>query len=533
MAKKQAAKAKEPDADKLIKGAIDAGRLARQNREPFGDCPYSMDDPLRAKWEQGWNDEIAHETKPEVLLNQLKEIGVTTGLGDLEMLSFFQRTALLDWIDRGMDIIDDDEVGKLRPGFVRYTDKVIPADENEAEYRVIAFDGSTAPEPATELEKPQLPAIAPLAAIPPQNEHEASLRDLLTQLDNLGVLIEETQWRRLNLSEESEKSVRTWAKWRTEDQSNRSPLPLFLQPFASEALKAEWTAYAEGQERARQEKFRVTFDKPSVVAPGEDDEGKIKVVAKASAEDLPGGMADRLFRYKRCKIHFSTRTIEQWDQAELFDSNPIYATISDVSGYKASRHETSFSFLVDQETLGVQAAFKELWGFTGTVQVEVLGVADGAKKKPSENSGTSKPLAGQKSLPGTDDEDDEEEDLEEEDPDPVQYLVAHDGDLKVSMEVYKESDGWYVDVDADTPEGWEAENDDIATTMQPRDTPIKALETRVGQIIDHWQQWKDNPSADQVIRQLRMWVVELSNGTDPAAIQAAVEAERNHGAVSA
>lgn len=533
MAKKKAALKKAVDPQALHKAAFEAGRLARQNREEFKANPYGPDDECAKHWEDGWIEEINTESDPRILINELNDCGITTSIADLELLSKTQRYKLLDWKDLFEDDYDPVVMLGMRPGFVKPTGKMTEASADGPAMHIIEF---VQPGPESVDEAPvaaaNVSAIPPLEVIPPANEQEVDLRQLMTDFDNAGVAIDETQWRTLKPDEQN--TCRTWVKYRL--QGTLSPVPYCLIPWASEKLKGEYATYAEDQEKARQVRLPVTFDKPSVVAPGEDDEGKIKVVAKAAAEDLPGSLADRLFRYKRCKIHFSTRKADQWEQMELVDANPIYVTISDVSGYKASRHETSFSFLVDQEVLCVNAAFKELWGFAGSIVVEVLGVADG-KKRHAEESGESAPEAAskpahkpdpkQKTLPGAGDDEDAGDD---ETPD-TEYLFAESGDLKVAGTVHKDSDGWYVDIDADTPDNWECENDDIDGTMSPRTSPVLAIEARLGQIVDHWQQWKDNSDADQIIRQLRFWLVELNAGKTPAEIQAAAEAERNASAV--
>lgn len=464
--------------------AYDEGKLARIARAPLSSCPYPAADPKAKEWEKGWNDQLADTIAPDALEYDLKAYDLQAELEDLEQLSDAQRLDLSDWLDKA-DELDGTAFRAAAPPFVQVTDG-------------------------------RLTFVAPVATVA-DNEHQADLAQLMTDLDNVGVSLDETQWRALNLSEESERSVRTWVKYRMQDPANRSPLPLCLQPFASEALKAEWAPYAADQERARQERLAVQFDKPSVVAPGEDDEGKIKVVAKAAKEILPGGLADRLFRYKRCKIQFSTRSPDQWDQGELFESHPIYTAISDVSGYKASRHETSFSFLVDQEELTVQAAFKELWGFHGTVIVEVLGEAVGKKRNDESDGEATAPDPRQQSLPGTADTD-----AEPQAP-AIEYLLAKAGDLQIRGTVYHEDAGWFVDIEADTPGGWETGNADIKDEMHPRDTAAKALETRVGQIIDHWANWKYdenglNGDVTSILDQLRTWLKELDKGTAPEAI---------------
>jgi hypothetical protein len=128
-------------------------------------------------------------------------------------------------------------------------------------------------------------------------------------------------------------------------------------------------------------------------------------------------------------------------------------------------------------------------------------------------------------LPGAGDDSDSDDN--EEEPQDTTYLFAESGELNVKGTVYKDSDGWYVDIDADTPESWECENDDIDGTMSPRTSPVLAIEARLGQIVDHWQQWKNNSDADQIIRQLRFWLVELNAGKTPAEIQVSAEAERS------
>lgn len=356
---------------------------------------------------------------------------------------------------------------------------------------------------------------------PPANEHEAALVAMLKDLDNLGVQMVESDWRQL--SDGDQRSVEAWIANRKSGQE--SLVPLCIRDKATADLRGEIETYQDRQQAARRVTLPCTFLKPAISAKDDDGNRRIKVSANIPFAYLRGGECDRLFRFKECRIEFSPRSFDQWDGLPGVEEAlpPATTVVADLSGYHASRHFTKIGFLIDESDVFSKDDAFDLEGCSGSIRIEVLG---GAKEKKSDEDDSEPEADDRPTLPGVEDH---EEDLSGE----AAYAIAvdYENDLKVMAVTRKETDGWYVDIDADTPDGWEAENDDI-TTMLPRDTPLKALETRLGQIVDHWQQWKDSPGADSIIRQLRQWLVELSKGTSPAEIQGMVESARNEGVVA-
>lgn len=452
------------------------GFAARGRRSSIATCPYAETNPFRVIWEAGWHAARIAEADCSALLHSLHRAGLTTALLDLDPLDDEQRFALIDWLDSRPVLVTPPDTDPRRhfldqrPDWVIMTGQIIPADDDQPELQVIAFespgrslplhslsssllcsglhttDGASPiaqaahvrrPAHANECQNPtqdsegslaqerpratpalphassrsdgsgdavawdEVPPVAnvghscgpasanpasiastrgtlpPLREEPPASEAESRLQDLLRALDDVGVQLVEEQW--LAFSDADQHFCTRWVRGRL--QGIMSPVPYCLLPYATTQLKAEYAPYIDECRPTRSERLPITFDKPGVIAAGDDDdEGKIKLIVKAPYEHLPGALADRLFRDTTCRIHFSTRRPSQWDQQELFAAHPIYVTQSDIKGYKATSDDTSFSFTVDQQTLSIESAFKHLWGHPGTAIVERISRATKAPK---------------------------------------------------------------------------------------------------------------------------------------------------------
>lgn len=528
MAKKKAAPKKSVDPQALHKAAFEAGRLSRQNREEFKANPYGPDDECAKHWEDGWIEEINIESDPRILINELNDCGITTSIADLELLTKTQRYKLVDWRDIFEDDYDPVVMLGMRPDFVRPTGKMTEVTADFPAMHIIEFvqPGPEAADSAP-VAAANVSAIPPLEVIPPANDEEVDLRQLMTDFDNAGVAIDETQWR--TLKEDEQNTCRKWVKYRL--QGTMSPVPYCLMPWASDKLKGEYATYAEDQEKARRAILPCQFHKPSISKRDEEGNRRVTISMSIPLASARGNDCDRLFRFKKTALEFSRRSADQWDvlpgtEAALL---PVVSATVGFKDYHGCKDHNRVKFSISEELLSMVEAY-ELEDAMGSIRVTVLGDMSADDEEdgevaPAAPKTTHKPDPKQKTLPGSGDDSDSDDN--EEEPQDTTYLFAESGELNVKGTVYKDSDGWYVDIDADTPELWEYENDDIDGTMSPRTSPVLAIEARLGQIVDHWQQWKNNSDADQIIRQLRFWLVELNAGKTPAEIQVAAEAERS------
>lgn len=425
--------------------AYNQGFAARGHRVAVEACPYGDTDPFRLIWQAGWHAARIAEADCSALLHSLHRAGLTTALLDLDPLDDQQRFTLIDWLESRPDGVTSNQTFPWqqflarRPPWVTITGQAVPAEDDQPELIVIAFDLprqslclqalthellqsglNTGNDPIRDAANacgrggetllldgesktghaPGMPLTAAAGTAPspanrsypvtetltrPTSHHSlssshagrsaceahADLRDLLRDFDDIGVQLVEEQWQ--SLGDADQHLCTRWLRGRL--QGIMSPVPYCLIPFATMQLKAEYAPYIDECRPTRSERLPITFDKPGVIAAGDDDEGKIKLIVKAPYEHMPGALADHLFRDTACRIHFSTRRPSQWNQQELFAAHPIYVTQSDIKGYKATRADTSFSFTVDQQTLSIESAFKHLWGHPGTAIVERIGRA--------------------------------------------------------------------------------------------------------------------------------------------------------------
>ena len=400
MAKKKAVATEVSPEQARAKQLHDLGGLARTNRESLDQSPFAMDDPQRVEWERGWLEQRKAECQTEILFWGLQQVGVATALADLDQLDAPQAIALSDWIDYApVDEHDGDATAAwlaALPVPMRLTGETVPADEERPECRVIEFTLPALPpldhSPATETVStaatvsPQDHETNPYSDLPPSAVHDA---DLMLAFDNIGVAIDETQWRRLGQSERD--AALRWLNGRR--IGVLSPVPSFLMPFASPKLKGEHAIYwDEVVEERRRVLMPCEFGKPSPNKPEDGDE-QIKMTVVVPVEHLSAATADDLFGWKRCKIEFSRRAITDWGQAELPNVDGprrILTAVADVSGYSRTRHNFKFGFLVEVDELEIAEAF-DMWKARGSCRVEVLG--EPITKKSDDESHAPTPAA--------------------------------------------------------------------------------------------------------------------------------------------
>ncbi len=398
MAKKKAVavKSAEPSVSKRL---YNEGQLARTDRQSLDQSPYAVDDPQRVEWERGWLEQRQAECRAESLCYGLQEVGVTTALADLDQLDAPQAIALLDWIDYApVDEHDGDATAAwlaALPVPLRLTGETVPADEERPECRVIEFTlpplppfetptevGSVADasgeETPTSAEHERACDTNPFSDLPQSEVQDA---DLMLAFDNLGVAIDETQWRRMEQIDRD-----TALRWLNGRRIGvLSPVPSSLMPYANAKLKGEYAIYWDAAvEERRCVLIPVKFGKPSVSKP--DDGQTIKMTLAVPVDQLSPDSADALFRYKRCRIGFSRRATTEWDQPELpgvKSLNSIITTEADVSGYQVTRHDRKFAFLVEEALLSIPDAF-DLWECRGSCRIEVLGEPISKKKNEDE-----------------------------------------------------------------------------------------------------------------------------------------------------
>ncbi len=393
-------------------------------------------------------------------------------------------------------------------------------------------DGDTATKPARkratkaaqEQTSNEPTQLAPLGQIPPRDEFEFDMRELLTQFDDHGVAIDETQWR--ELTDEQQRVATEWLKNRRVDVLTL--VPHFLIRYASEQLKNEFEAYREGQVNARRVLMPVTFGKPSFNK-NDDGEEMTKLALKIPADNLSDATAGALFRWKRCRIEVSRRPINEWDQAELpamaDGDRRIITAEADISGYKASRHFTDVAYWLDAALLRPEEAL-DWWKSQGSVRVEVIGEPL-SKSDESEQAETSEaddvaPQRPRPTLPNL-----EPVDMVE----PITIVVAKTDEYELSIDYHRNRSGWWTTLASDGPNGWESEQDYPEIPL--RQSAEQAVEARIGQQVDAWSKLCADPhvqsrrefheQAMDIVAQMKHWLSELSQGKRVADVAAQLQ----------
>lgn len=383
----------------------------------------------------------------------------------------------------------------------------------------------TAPKCASPAPKSES-SLPPLKSIPPDNEQEEKLRELLNDLDNLGVAIDETEFRKL--SDAAKRMAERWVSDRKTKSNGPALVPPCLDPWASKELLAEWSPYYLDQEETRKTGFPVSFGKPSVSkAVDEQTPGMITMKLIIPDDSLSGNMADALFKHKRLKIEFSRRGLNDWKQKVVDPEGDrrIVACEADVSGFKTTRHNRQFQFLVSETLVCIAEAFDTFWGSKGSARVEVLGepapVArdENGVHKPKAKPGKGKtPAAG----PG-------QTLFDKERDQPIgeteTVILANTGLFSVETGLFKTKAGWLTTCDITSSEGFSSITKETQDNMQPRPDQEQALEARLGRIVDFWAALPvpkaagENKEHNLVLTGLKDWLNRLTKGEKIDAIQ--------------
>ncbi|WP_397570625.1 hypothetical protein [Schlesneria sp. T3-172] len=212
---------------------------------------------------------------------------------------------------------------------------------------------------------------------------QVDLAELMNAFDNVGVLIEETQWRAL--SDEEQGIAARWCNSRK--TGVLSPVPTCLQPFASKALLDEIAPYRAEQEVVRRSLMRCKYGKPSPTKPdGDDCEEKIKMTFQVPLEEISPSRADELWGWTRIELEFGLRKANEWDQANLPGMSQIITCITEVKRYVRTHTDWQFSCFVPKDELTLVDAFDTFWKSNGSCRITPLGDAtDESSRDESEN----------------------------------------------------------------------------------------------------------------------------------------------------
>jgi hypothetical protein len=238
-------------------------------------------------------------------------------------------------------------------------------------------------EPETPAEAPtETPSTGHDFADPDVVASQVNLADLMDAFDAVGVLIEETQWRAF--SDEERAVGERWCSSRK--NGVLSPVPSFLQPFATKTLLDEIAPYNEMQESGRKTAFPCVFEKPSALKKTDDGQ-MLKIGVKVSQAYLSDSEVGRICKRKHCRVEFSLRKFDEWNQPDLpgvETDRRIIVTKSNITGFKWASGCWSFTFLVDTKNLTIGDA-NDMWMLSGSCQIEVLGEAVKGKHDEDEN----------------------------------------------------------------------------------------------------------------------------------------------------
>lgn len=211
---------------------------------------------------------------------------------------------------------------------------------------------------------------------------ETDLAALCQAFDNHGVSIVESQWR--YLSDEDQGIAARWL-------NNRkigvlSPVPYSLLQYSTDALKKEYSMYADEQRLIRKVVMLCEFGKHSETKPdGDDSEPRIKMTLKVPIDDLSASTANELFGWKRSRVEFGRRSVNTWDQLEIPGAGQTFACIADISGFSRNRTHWKFGFFIDMTEISLEQAY-DLWKSTGSCRVEPISdIPEESKRSESEN----------------------------------------------------------------------------------------------------------------------------------------------------
>ncbi len=260
-------------------------------------------------------------------------------------------------------------------------------------------ESSTATE-TTEAESPKPAAVAPgageitpstTAAIPPEPKHqfgdpdvkaaEEELRTVLRQLDDLGVVMAEEEFRQF--TDDDRTAIRRWIDSRA--KGLKSPPPSMVVKFIkNKKLLDSYAEYQEEQLEGRRKIFPAQFGKPSPTKPEGEPDQQIRMTIKVPVLAVTPIEAHLIWHWKAVKIEFGNRSINGWEQREFAECPQTTACKADISGYKCTRTHWIVSFLVDHAILSSVEA-NRLWGQNGSCRMEPVGEPESDKRAETEN----------------------------------------------------------------------------------------------------------------------------------------------------
>jgi len=207
---------------------------------------------------------------------------------------------------------------------------------------------------------------------PDVKKHEESLKTVLRDLDDVGVVMSEEQFRTLD---NDERAVATrWANGRK--MKVLSPVPVMLQSFVkNKSLLKEIGIYQDDQVEARRETFPVRFGRPSPTKPEGDPEQMIRMALFIPVQFMNYASAGILWHWKRCRIEFGKRDVHSWDQKEFGECSNTIFCVADIAGFTLNRTHYKVSFLIGHEQLSSTEAMK-LWQSNGSARMEPIGLPD-------------------------------------------------------------------------------------------------------------------------------------------------------------
>lgn len=372
-------------------------------------------------------------------------------------------------------------------------------------------------------------ATEPLQEIPPANEAEEALQTLLRKFDDLGVSMDETQWRKLTDNEQS--MARVWVEAR--GQHGAAVIPIFLEKFAIPELVAELNAtVAKAAER------RILLMPCIFKNPGYEklEDGSLVIVIKLRSPDsnLTERSARDFLGDKHVRVEVCRRPFGEWGQQEIIEDGDR-RTISfecDITTYAWSDDHYKFNVRCSEDIFangGNKSGLDEAinWaGKQGSIRLTVLGDIKGgeppisgeAKRGPgrpkkgeakpgeAQTPKAAKPIKGAQKLPGTDTDE--------------KFNVALTANFKVDIRVFGAPESKIgCEWTGTGPAGSCAESEPSI-----RVSAKEAIVSSIGKAIDFWTSYSGDEERD-VIADLRHWVGELEKGKSPKQIEAEMDDE--------
>jgi len=258
-----------------------------------------------------------------------------------------------------------------------------------------------------------------------------------------------------------------------------------------------------------------TFLKPGISKRDEDGNRRIKMGVSIPTNEADDATCGRLFRFKKCRIEFSGRKKDQWNPIPGTESSlPRRISVeADVSGYRASRHATSVSWLIDESDNFTKDDAFDLEGMSGSIRVTVLG--DATSKSDDESGGDVVPVEPKKrgrprkesaALPGMESES-------------STHSVALTDKYRVDMSIVSQDGKWECRWSGNGPAG-EVEQSESSIRHSVKESSIAC----VANAIDYWSEYVDKQSKE-IVNRLREWLHGLEGGKTIAELESEAEDE--------